>query len=216
MKTINFFLNGLLMTVCSLVVFSCDDIFLNESGDNSPLDSNSDISSLATSPFGEDNSNGLGYVSVNGEKHVFLNYAYQADMEGVGMGKANWWLFEAEQTIGHLNYEQNRVSIRGAKDQKGVYPFSIFIPGEGLYLDGIRRDGDGSLYFKKLAHLIKDGEEPEYVTYHIVVNSFSYVLDQEDTSLTADLIITSDASDSVIQIVFSGPAPNDGETYRMD
>ena len=160
-----------------------------------------------------------GFVSVNGEQMVSLGYCYEADMQSIGLGRA-WRLFEKEQKEGALNYEQGLIYLKGNEDDMGAYPFTVFVthvPGcEGIYLDGIQRAEDGSLLFKQLAHIVKEGEEPEYITYTVSVETFTFTLNDDGAQLDVDITITSDASDVVVRIVFSGPTPNDGMEYMMD
>ena len=163
---------------------------------------------------------GSGYVKVDGEKKVSLNYAYQADMGNIGGGDAVWYLFEEKQKVGDIDYEASRVYLRAAKDTKGKdYPFTVFVrevPGceDGIWLDGIELDEEG-YFFKQLAHYVQEGEEPEYNTYRIKVDRFSYSWGLT-TRLNVDLTITCDAFDYSVRVVYSGATPNDGMTYVLD
>lgn len=160
---------------------------------------------------------GKGYVSVDGEKKLSLNYAYQADMNNIGLGDAVWYMFEEKQETGAIDYEASRIYLHAAKDAKGRdYPFTVFVRevpgcGDGIWLDGIELGEDG-YFFKELAHPLKEGEEPEYNTYKVKVDKFSYTKGIT-TRLNVDITITCDAFDYAVRVVYSGATPNDGMTY---
>jgi len=162
---------------------------------------------------------GAGFVSVNGEQMVSLGYCYEADMQAIGMGRA-WRLFEKEQEVGALDDEQGLIYLRGDEDDMGAFPFIVFVthvPGcEDIYLDGIQRADGGGLLFRQLAHIVKEGEEPEYITYTVSVETFAFTMNDDGAQLDVDITIASDASNVVVRIVYSGPAPNDGMEYVMD
>ena len=162
---------------------------------------------------------GKGYVRVDEEKKISLDYAYQADMNGIGYGDAIWYLFEEKQEIGAIDYEACKVYLRAGKDSKGRdYPFTVFVrdvPGCGaIWLDGIDL-GEEGYFFKELAHFVKEGEEPEYNTYKVKVDKFSYKRGIT-TRLNVDITITCDAFDYSVRIVYSGATPYDGMTYMVD
>lgn len=157
-----------------------------------------------------------GFVSVDGEKKLSLDYLYRADMRGIGLGDLIWYGFEKSQKIGEIDYDDTKLNLRANTDKQGVlYPFTVFIhdvPGcEDLFLDGIDL-GEKGYYSKRLAHYVKEGEEPEYNYYYVQVDAFSF----ESPRLKVDLTITSDAFDHAIRIKYSGKTPFDGMQYWMD
>ena len=139
-----------------------------------------------------------GFVSVNGEKVISIHSGSEADMEGIGLGKAYWNLF----LNGQSNSEEAIATLRATIDPESgkLLPVSIFIrniPGhENINIDGLKCTPDGRC---------------SYQDYVITVTRFS--TNETFTSLDADISI---ASHSELRIVYSGETPNDGVTYRLD
>lgn len=165
---------------------------------------------------------GSGYVKVDGVKKLSLKYAYGSNRK---QGTRDfWYIFEEKQEVGALNYEKYNVFMNHVVDEEGVErPGALTVNGvpgcENIYLDGIERDEEG-YYYKKLAHFIKEGEEPEYITYRVKIDKFKfdryYSFGTLQTNLKADITITSDAFDYAVRIVYSGPTTDDGMEYRYD
>jgi hypothetical protein len=157
-----------------------------------------------------------GFVSVNGEKVIQLDYGYEADMSSIGMGKGCWHIFEKGQKKGHLDYEQYKVRLRSGVDPDSgePYPFSVFVEGipgcENIYIDGLKRSDDGRFRYREHKY-VPEGEAPRHVDYTVHVDQFSY--SASFTSLNVDITIVSDAA--TVRIVYSGSTPNDGMEYYM-
>lgn len=139
-----------------------------------------------------------GFVSVDGEKVISIHSGSEADMEGIGLGKACWNLF----LNGQSNSEEAIATLRATLDPENgkLLPVSIFIrhipDHENINIDGLECTSDGRC---------------SYQDYEITVNRFS--ANETFTSLDVDISI---ASDSELRIVYSGETPNDGVTYRLD
>lgn len=158
-----------------------------------------------------------GFVSVNGEKVIQLDYGYEADMSSIGMGKGCWHIFEKSQKRGDLDYEQYVVRLRSGVDPDSgdPYPFSIFVrdfPGcEAIYIDGLKRSEDGRYQYRE-RKFVAEGEAPRNVDYTVTVDQFSY--NAFYTNLKVDITIVSDAA--TVRIVYSGSTPNDGMEYYVN
>ena len=165
---------------------------------------------------------GSGYVKVDGVKKMSLKYAYGSNRK---QGTRDfWYIFEDKQEVGALNYEKSNVFMNHVVDEEGVErPGAVTVHGvpgcEDIYLSGIERDEEG-YYYKKLAHFIKEGEEPEYITYRVKIDKFKfdrhYSFGTLQTNLKADITITSDALDYAVRIVYTGPTTDDGMEYTYD
>lgn len=158
-----------------------------------------------------------GFVSVNGEKVIHLNYGYEADMTGIGLGKGCWYIFEESQKKGKLDYEQSVVNLHSGidPDTGEPYPFSLFVkdlPGsEAIFIDGLERSEDGRYQYRERKY-VAEGESPRNVDYTVTVDQFSY--SSSYTRLKVDITIVSDAA--TVRIVYSGSTPNDGMKYYVN
>lgn len=175
---------------------------------------------LLMTSCGKDGGLGLfekGYVSVNGEKVLQINYGYEADMSTIGLGKEYWLLFEEPQEKGNIDFEELRVRLRGARNQDDgtYYPFTLFITGvpscNNIYIDGMEKGEDGKYHY---THNSWDSETETLkgTEYTISVRRFS--TNSSCSRLSAD--ITVESPDGTVRVVYSGSTPNDGMEYYMD
>ena len=159
-----------------------------------------------------------GFVSVDGEKKISLDYGYEADYSGIAMGRSIWHLFEKEQEPGSIDLEQAVVYLRaGVNPVTGEsYPLTVFVEGvpgsENIYLDGIQYEEGKGYYFKELAHFVQAGEEPEWNLIPVTFKRFSFP--DSCGHLQAD--ITVEKNGRKVRIVFDGTTPNDGNVYMMN
>ena len=159
-----------------------------------------------------------GFVSVDGERKISLDYGYEADYSGIAMGKSVWHLFERQQQPGSVDLEQYVVYLRaGANPVTGKsYPYTVFVksvPGcEDFYLDGIQYEEGKGYFYKELAHFVQAGEEPEWNLIPVTVHRFSF----PDSCGRLQADITVEKNGRKVRIVFNGPTPNDGIVYMMD
>lgn len=159
-----------------------------------------------------------GFISVNGVKVQEINYGYEANMETIGSGKANWKLFDQSQKKGDLDYDHYHAYLRAATDPTTFkpYPFTVFItniPGyKNIYIDGLYPTENGDYFLRVPIDATPDG--PVYAEYYVTVNKFSY--NSSCTNLKADIVIKSDQFDYEVRLVYSGSTPNDGVDYYLD
>lgn len=159
-----------------------------------------------------------GFISVNGERVVKINCGYELNMDSIGMGKANWQLFDQSQKKGEPNYDHLHARLSGSTDSKTnkPFPFSVFIsniPGyPNIYIDGLSPTENGNYFLRVPIEAHPDG--PVYAEYYVTVNTFSY--NTSCTRLKADILIKSDRFDYEVRLVYSGNTPNDGVDYMMN
>ncbi len=152
---------------------------------------------------------GAGYLSIDGETVLNLDYGYHANKEAIGLGKACWTLYEKQTD---KSQERPIVCIQATDSGNGgsLTPASIVIWNltgySTLYLDEINKVSDN----RYTCQVRKD--ETEFTEYTITVDALSS--NSSYTYLTADISFTSRAE--TIRIHFSGPTPDDGKEYALD
>ena len=158
-----------------------------------------------------------GFVSVDGEKKISLNYGYEADKSKIAMRRSNWTLFQKQQQPGSIDLKQYIVYLQAASNPVTgeSYPCTLFVldvPGcEDIYLDGIQYEEGKGYYYKELAHPVREGEEPEWNLIPVTFKRLSFPDSCEH--LQAD--ITVEIYGKKVRIVFDGATPNDGKDYMM-
>lgn len=158
-----------------------------------------------------ENTDSVGYISVDGARVVELKCGFEADMSPKGWGKNNWNLFAIEQTVGNVDINKCAVSIQASESTAVLYSLYVYdIPGYGNLILELSQTGTTSFdvqgrFVEKMG---ADGSK------HIsgTAKLDDYVINALATQLDLDLVLN---LDKVIRVVFHGPTPNDGLSWTF-
>lgn len=153
---------------------------------------------------------GAGYINIGGVRRLDIKCGFQADMSALGLGKNVWHLFASKQQAGKVDFDYCAVKVSAAPDERALVSMNIYgIPNYGDL--EVKFSGSGPKEYEIEGTITNQTGNNKDIQMSGTAEVSSFSFNANATSLNLDVLFNLDRQ---IRVVYRGPTPNDGKSWR--